>query len=316
MPNVSFIQRASRRRWLSCAAVSTVAAAASAGAQEATPYATINAAAAASPIKVTTLRGKVSVLEGSGGNIAVLAGKDGIFLIDTGIAVSKDKILAAIAPLGRGPIRYAVNTHWHWDHTDGNGWVRASGAVVASTSNTAQRLSQTIRVEEWKHTFTPVPQRERPNRKITQPTTVRLNGESITIRPYVSGHTDGDLSVYFPKADVLAVGDTWWNGQYPFIDYVAGGSIDGAIRLANRNVELAKPTTLVIPGHGPVGGRKQLVEFRDMLVAIRSRVAGLKKQGMSAEDVVKARPSADFDGKWGNSIIDGALFTRLVYRGV
>jgi glyoxylase-like metal-dependent hydrolase (beta-lactamase superfamily II) len=130
------------------------------------------------------------------------------------------------------------------------------------------------------------------------------------------GHIDGDVSVYFPKADVLQGGDTWWNGQYPFIDYVAGGSIDGAIRLADASIAMARPSTLVIPVHGPVGTRAELIEFRDMLVTVRKRVADLKARGMSLHQVLREKPTADLDGKLGASIIDGALFTSLVYRGV
>jgi glyoxylase-like metal-dependent hydrolase (beta-lactamase superfamily II) len=281
-----------------------------------TPYENINAMAAAAEIEVTALRGDVSLLQGSGGNIGVLAGPDGFLLVDTGISVSKEKIREALKALGPGPIRYAVNTHWHWDHADGNKWVRAAGGTVIASQNTDRRLGQTIRVVEWQHTFPPNPARARPNMRLTATKVLRLNNEDVVIRPYVHGHTDGDLSVYFQKADILLTGDTWWNGQYPFIDYVAGGSIDGAIRLANANIAMAKEATLVVPGHGPAGARAQLVEFRDMLVTARKRVARLKAKGMSLEEVLIKRPTADLDPRWGQSIIDGSTFTSLIYRGV
>jgi glyoxylase-like metal-dependent hydrolase (beta-lactamase superfamily II) len=138
----------------------------------------------------------------------------------------------------------------------------------------------------------------------------------VRIRHYQHGHTDDDMSVYFAKANVLQTGDTFWNGMYPFIDYVTGGSIDGAIRAANANLAMAGNNTIVIPGHGPVGNRAQLIEFRDMLVAIRAKVAALKAKGNSLEQVLAAKPSASYDAKWGTSVINGALFTALVYRGV
>jgi glyoxylase-like metal-dependent hydrolase (beta-lactamase superfamily II) len=124
------------------------------------------------------------------------------------------------------------------------------------------------------------------------------------------------MSVYFVKADVLQTGDTFWNGVYPFIDYATGGSIDGAIRAANVNLAMATDHSIVIPGHGPIGDRTQLIEFRDMLVAVRAKVAALKAQGKSVDEVVAARPTARYDAKWGTSVINGALFTALVYRGV
>ena len=285
-------------------------------AQDRTPYDAINATAASSPVTAMPLRGNVSLLQGSGGNIGVLSGPDGFFLVDTGIAVSKEKIAGVLETIGEGRIRYAVNTHWHWDHADGNAWVRGTGATIVASRNTARRLAQTIRVEEWQHTFTPNPPGALPNMLITSPKTIDFNGEAILIRPYAHGHTDGDLSVYFPKADVLLTGDTWWNGGYPFVDYVGGGSIDGFIRLANANIALAGRDTLVVPGHGPAGTRQQLIETRDMLVKVRERVARLKAKGMSLEEVLIARPTADLDAQWGAALVNGELFTRLVYRGV
>jgi glyoxylase-like metal-dependent hydrolase (beta-lactamase superfamily II) len=142
------------------------------------------------------------------------------------------------------------------------------------------------------------------------------DGETVRIKHYGRGHTDGDMSVYFAKADVLQTGDTVWNGVYPFIDYVTGGSIDGAIRAANANIAMATNHTRVIPGHGPSGSRADLVAFRDMLLAIRNKVAALKSQGRSLSEVIVAKPTAAYDAKWGGSVISGALFTALVYRGV
>ena len=278
----------------------------------ASPYSDINAAAAASPITVHPLRRHMAMLEGSGGNITALTGPDGIVMVDTGIAVSKDKILAALRGLDTGKLRTAILTHWHWDHADGDGWVRAAGANIIAHKNAVARLRQTIRVVEWEHTFTPVPAGDLPNEIITGERTLHLDRETIRIRPYRPGHTDGDLSIYFAKADVLAVGDTFWNGQYPFIDYVTGGSIDGAIRAANVNIAIATRHTIIVPGHGPVGDLASQLAFRDMLVAIRQKVAALKAQGKSLAEVQAAKPTAAFDAKWGRSIISGDLFTALV----
>jgi glyoxylase-like metal-dependent hydrolase (beta-lactamase superfamily II) len=287
---------------------------ASANAQ--TPYDVINHAAATSPIVVHRLRGGISMLEGSGGNIGVLAGPDGKLMVDCGIAVSQAKIEHALSQLGPGRLRYAVLTHWHWDHSDGDGWVRRTGATLIADKLAVQRLTQTIRVVEWGHTFTPIPAKDLPNAVLTGDKLIRLNNETVRIRHYRPGHTDGDLSVLFERADVLQTGDTFWNGMYPFIDYVTGGSIDGAIAAANANIAMVGPRTLVIPGHGPMGNRASLLAFRDMLVDVRRRVASLKAQGKSLEEVQAAHPTADFDAKWGGSVINGKLFTALVYRGV
>ncbi|WP_199743519.1 MBL fold metallo-hydrolase [Caulobacter sp. 602-1] len=282
----------------------------------ASPYSVINHAAATSKIKVHALRGGVSMLEGSGGNIGVLVGPEGLFLVDTGIAVSEAKLKTALRGLSRKPLRYAVNTHWHWDHTDGNGWVRRAGAQIIAERHTLDHLKHTIRVEEWEHTFTPVPAKDLPTQAVQAEKLVAFGSDRVRIRPYMPSHTDGDLSVYFEKADVLATGDTFWNGVYPFIDYVGGGGIDGAIKAADANLAMAGPRTIIIPGHGPVANRADAQAFRDMLVTIRGRVAKLKAEGKTLAQAQAARPTADFDAKWGQSIINGQLFTALVYRGV
>jgi glyoxylase-like metal-dependent hydrolase (beta-lactamase superfamily II) len=146
---------------------------------------------------------------------------------------------------------------------------------------------------------------------------LKLNGSSISLKYYGPAHTDGDISVTFDEADVLHAADTYWNGIYPFIDYSTGGSIDGMIAASDANLAAATDNTIIIPGHGkPVSNMRELKEFRDMLVAIRENVAVLKKQGRSRDETVAAKPTAAFDGKWGNFVIDPGFFTRLVYEGV
>jgi glyoxylase-like metal-dependent hydrolase (beta-lactamase superfamily II) len=172
------------------------------------------------------------------------------------------------------------------------------------------------RVEAWDYTFPAVPKGALPETVFVTNHEMRRNDTLIVLRHYPPAHTDSDISVLFTEADVLHVGDTWWNGSYPFIDYSTGGSIDGSIRAAEANLAAVTPSTLVIPGHGPVGNRAELIEFRDMLVFIRERVAALKKQGLSLPETVAAKPTKNFDGKWGNFLTSPASFTALVYVGV
>lgn len=280
------------------------------------PVIAINRAAGATPVTRQALRGGISVLMGSGGNITALGGADGKFMVDAGIAVSRKKIQAALAEIGPEPLRYLVNTHWHWDHTDGNAWAHADGATILALPATRRRMSTTTRVDDWGYTFPPFPAAGLPTVLITSVKTMRFDGETIRIRPYVVSHTDGDLSVYFAKADVLSTGDTFWNGVYPFIDYSVGGGIDGMIRAANANLAMTTNRTIVIPGHGPVGNRANLVAFRDMLMTIRKSISEMKQRGMTVEQVVAAKPTASFDAKWGHFVIGPDLFARLVYRGI
>ena len=285
-------------------------------AEAASPVVKINEAAARADITVQRLRGNISVLMGSGGNVTVLTGPDGKLLVDAGIAVSRPRIEAALASISDAPIKYLIDTHWHWDHTDGNEWVHQAGATIIAQENTLKRLSTTTRVEDWNYTFQPWPIDARPTVVFTKDKTLHFDGETIVLRGYGPGHTDSDISVYFKKADVMALGDIFWNGVYPFIDIATGGSIDGAIRLANRCIAQVTDRTIIVSGHGPVGDRAQLVEFRDMLVAVRKNVARLKKQGKSLDEVLAAKPTAAYDAKWGGFVIDPAFFTRLVYASL
>ncbi len=147
--------------------------------------------------------------------------------------------------------------------------------------------------------------------------TIKLNGSTLALKYYGPAHTDSDISVRFVEADILHAGDTFWNGIYPFIDYSTGGHIDGTIAAAEANLASTTDQTIIIPGHGtPVGTRMQLREFRDMLVDIRTNVALLKKRRLPLDAIIVARPTAAYDARWGQFVIDPALFTCLIYEGV
>jgi glyoxylase-like metal-dependent hydrolase (beta-lactamase superfamily II) len=269
-----------------------------------------------SDLTIEPLRGNITVVMGSGGNITVLSGKDGKFLVDAGISKSRAKLEAVLVSIGSTPLKYVVNTHWHWDHTDGDGWMHAAGATIISHRNTLKHLSETTHVNAWNWTFDPVPVEARPTVLINRKKTFTFAETKIDVENFGDGHTDGDLWVYFKKADVIALGDTFWNGIYPYIDNEDGGNIDGAIRWANEAVARTTDHTIVIPGHGPVGTRAQLIEFRDMLVTVRNNVAALKQQGKSLDEIVAAKPTAAFDAKWGNFVFNGDQFTKMVYAGL
>ena len=277
----------------------------------------IRAEAAKAPIKVHKLRGNVSVLEGSGGNVAVLPGADGKLLVDAGITASRPRIVEALASLSPDPIKHLINTHWHFDHADGNEWLHGEGATIIAHENTRKHLSVAQRVEDWNFNFPASPAGAIPSDVFATDRTIKLNGATLALRYYGPAHTDGDISVTFTDADILHTGDTYWNSVYPFIDYSTGGSIDGTIRATDANLMATTDRTVIIPGHGqPVSNRAELRNYRDMLVAIRENVAALKKQGRSLAETIAAKPTAAYDAKWGQFLIDPAFFTQLVYQGV
>lgn len=277
----------------------------------------IRTAAATSPIAIHRLRGNISVLEGSGGNIAVLGGPDGKLLVDAGITASRPRLLEALASLGSDPIRHLINTHWHFDHTDGNAWLHGEGAAILAHENTRKHLAVAQRVEDWDFDFPASPSSALPSDVFATERTITVNGATLALKHYGPAHTDSDILVAFTEPDILHAGDTYWNGIYPFVDYSTGGHIDGMIRATEANLAATTDRTIIIPGHGqPVSNRSELKDYRDMLVAIRDNVARLKAQGRSLNEVVAANPTAAYDAKWGQFVIDPAFFTKLVYEGV
>lgn len=273
-------------------------------------------AAAKATINTYPLRRNISVLEGSGGNIGVLTGKDGKLLVDSGFTVSKSRILEALNGLSPDPIAQLLNTHWHTDHTDGNAWVHDAGAKITAHVNTRKHLSTSTRVEGWNWTFPPAPSGAIPSVVFGEEHHLQHNDTNIRSKYYGPAHTDSDVSVVFEEADIIHIGDTWWNGIYPFIDYSTGGSIDGMIRATEQNLHVITDKMIVIPGHGPLGDKAGLTEYRNMLATIRNNVAMLKKQGKSLSETVAVKPTAAYDAKYGNFLITPAFFTELVYSGV
>ncbi|WP_205287572.1 MBL fold metallo-hydrolase [Luteibacter jiangsuensis] len=280
------------------------------------PVVKINEAAATAPIESTPLRGSLTMLSGSGGNITVLNGKEGQFLVDAGIAVSRPRVEAALRALGSGPVKYVVNTHYHWDHTDGNPWLHDLGATIIGTAGTAKRVSTVTRVDFWDYTFQPLPAGGVPTDIVKKDKNYHFAGQTIEVRLARPSHTDTDLYVIFKEANVASLGDLFWNGVYPFIDNEHGGGIDGMIAADDAILARLKDDVVIVPGHGPVGTKKQLKEFRDMLADIRDNVAALKKQGKTRDEVVAAKPTAKYDDVYGHFVIGPDFFARIVYDGL
>jgi glyoxylase-like metal-dependent hydrolase (beta-lactamase superfamily II) len=283
---------------------------------------TIRDFAATMPIQIHKLRGNVTVIEGSGGNIAVLTGDDGKVFVDAGITPTRPRILEAVNSLSRDPIKHLINTHWHFDHTDGNQWLSEEGAAILAHENTHKHLLSTQRVEDWDYTFPSPPLAAVPTEVFSSDKRIGINRSTLNLKHYGPAHTDSDISVSFAEADILHCGDTYWNRIYPFIDYSTGGNIDGMIKAAEQNIAAAGSKTIVIPGHNlpnrasAVSNKDELIAYRDMLVAIRQKVAMLKRSGRSLDETIAAKPTEQFDAKWGQFLITPGLFTRLVYEGV
>jgi len=276
----------------------------------------MRASGATAKIETRTLKNNVSVLTGSGGNILVLPGPDGKLTVDSGFSTSQQRIAEALSALSGQPLKYLINTHWHFDHTDGNEWMHKTGATIIAHERTRLRMRSRIAIPAFDVVVPPSPTGALPTIVFGDSHKVSINGEVIQLRRHTPAHTDTDISVFFSRANVLHTGDTSFNGYYPFVDYDSGGSIRGLLTASTENLALADNQTIVVPGHGDVGSRQYLVDFHEMLVAVYDKVAGLKKSGVSLEATIAAKPTLPFDGKWGGGFISPDLFTSLVYRGV
>lgn len=267
-------------------------------------------------IVTTPLRDGLHLLTGAGGNMVASTGPDGTFLVDDQYAPLSARISEALGKIGRLPVRFIINTHWHFDHTGGNEAFGQSGSVILAHDNVRQRMSTEQFIAALGRKVEPSPPGALPVITFTQGITLHLNGDTIEVVHVANAHTDGDSLVRFRKANLLHMGDTMFNGGYPFIDISSGGSIDGLLAAHARALELSDGQTIIIPGHGARTDRATLVAYRDMLKQARDRIAALKAQGKTRDDVVAAKPTAEWDATFGTGFIKPAQFIGFVYDSV
>jgi len=277
-------------------------------------------------IRVLPVQGNVYMLAGSGGNITLQIGKEGVLMVDTEFAPLAPKIMAEIRKLSNGPIRYIINTHVHPDHVGGNDAFAAlipqdplNPLKIIAHENVLNRMTKPAGKE------TPPPQPGLPEDEyFTRFKDLRFNGEAIFVYHEPKAHTDGDSVVLFRGSDVVSTGDIFTPGGYPGIDLERGGSIQGEIAGLNHILELVVPAhtqdggTYVIPGHGRICDEADVVEYRDMVVIIRDRIQDMIKKGMTLEQVKAAKPTRDYDTEYvsKNSFVTADRFTETIYKSL
>jgi cyclase len=236
-----------------------------------------------------------------GGNLAVLVGDDGAVLIDDQFDELAPKLRAAVALLTDKPIRFVINTHWHFDHTGGNAALGRSGTVIVAHGKVRERMSTTqVGTLSGKPT-PPSPREALPIVTFDQAVTLHLNGEDLEVTHVASAHTDGDAIIRFRQANVVHMGDVFFVGSYPFIDTNSGGSYDGMLAALAQTLASIDDQTRVIPGHGPLADKTKLREFHAMLATIRERIVSQIRAGKTLAEVVAAKPTAEFDAEWAGS---------------
>jgi cyclase len=247
-------------------------------------------------IKTTKITDNFYTLEGQGGMIGALVGPDGVLLVDTQFAPLTPKIVAAVKQVSSSPIRFVVNTHVHGDHTGGNENLGKMGAVIFAREELRSRLMSPAPAANGTP-VPPAPAAALPIVTYRGRVTFHLDGEDAELIPIQRAHTDGDTLVYFHGANVLMTGDFYRSIGYPNIDRVNGGSLNGMLDGLGVVIGMAGPNTKIIPGHGPTVDRAAVIAHRDMILAVRDRVAQLMQQGKTSDEVVAAHPTSEFDSK-------------------
>lgn len=264
-------------------------------------------------IKTIKTSGNVYMLLGRGGNIGVLAGDDGVFLVDDQFAPLTKKIKDAIGKISDKEIRFLINTHWHYDHVGGNENIGETGSVIIAHENVRKRMSTDQFIEFFQVKVPASPKIALPIITFTQDLMFHLNGEDIHVFHVNNAHTDGDSIVYFRNSNVIHTGDIYFAGIYPFIDTSTRGSVNGVIDAAQHVLSIINDDTKVIPGHGMLSNKAELSTYVDMLISLRAKITKQISDGKTLEEIQKTKPAQEFDEKWGHGMLTSDKFVQILY---
>lgn len=261
-------------------------------------------------IKSTKVNGNVYMLQGSGGNIGVSVGGDGILIVDDQYAPLADKIKAALKTLGEGKLRFILNTHWHGDHTGGNAAFSSEGSVIAHT-NVRKRLAEGMNITG--RTVQPASKEWLPIITFDQSVSVHFNGEEIRALHFPRGHTDGDAVIFFTNSNVVHLGDLFFNGLFPFVDIDSGGDVDGYMKNVGEVLGKLPPGAKIIPGHGPLATAEDLKKFHTMMVTTTGIVRDKMKAGKTL-DQIKAEGLPEEWKSWSWQFVTTDRWISTIHR--
>jgi len=271
-----------------------------------------------SKVEITTekLSDTTYMMMGAGGNLGLSIGGDAVFVIDDQFAPLTPKIQAAIAKLTDKPVRFVLNTHWHFDHTGGNENMGKAGAVIVAHENVRKRMSVEGFIEFLGMKTKPETKIALPVVTFTRDVSFHVNGDELFAYHAPRAHTDGDAIVHFKKSNVIHMGDVFFNKLYPFIDTSSGGTVDGVIQAVDRILKIVGDQSKIIPGHGPLAAKADLKTYRDMLANVSARIAAQIKQGKTLEQVAAAKPTAEFDAVWGKGFLPPEKFVAMLHENL
>ncbi|MCH7928250.1 MAG: MBL fold metallo-hydrolase [Candidatus Dadabacteria bacterium] len=264
-------------------------------------------------IKTIKITENIYMLQGRGGNIGVIVGKDGVLMIDDEFAPLGDKIRAAISKISDKQIKFLINTHWHRDHTGGNEIFANSGAIIVAHENVRKTMSTQQFIKMFKRTVPPSPKAALPIVTFSKDINFYINEEEIKVLHIQNAHTDGDGVIYFKNSNVLHMGDIYFAERYPFIDLSSGGSITGVIRGVEFVLSFIDENTKIIPGHGNLSNKEELSEYLDMLKSAKLETEDLIKKGKSFQEIVDSDVLKEFDPRYGQGFLKRDKFLSIVY---
>ena len=269
--------------------------------------------AAPDAIKATKLTDRIALLAGDGGNIGLVIGEDGLLMIDGGYANRALDLQKAAADTDSHPVKILFNTHWHGDHVGSNELLGKSGAKIIAHQNAKYWLSQKVKMEIFDTVVEPLKPEGLPAQTFTDGGKMTFGKEKIEYKWVPYSHTDNDVYLFFPTANVLHTGDLFFSGVFPVIDYTTGGWIGGMASALDRLLKVGDGQTKIIPGHGPLSSKDEMRAARDMLHTVNDRLSALSKKGASLDEVIKAKPVADLESQWGQGFLNGERFVKMAY---
>lgn len=266
--------------------------------------------------QVTQLTESLSLLQGRGGNIVLSVGEDGAVLIDDDVNAMSEVLAKQVNKLAQKPVKFVINTHWHFDHTGSNQALGEQGAMMVAHDNVRKRLAEGGQIPAFNTTIKPAGKEALPVITFDEEVSIHVNGDTLRLEHMEQAHTDGDAVVFFEKSNLVHMGDLYFAGMYPFIDAHNGGSLEGLVEALEDVLEEVDDETVIVPGHGPVSNKKKLVAYQAMLADIYKTLKQAKQKGLTVEEVIKQTPTAQYDKQYGGGFFKPDAWLKVIYPSI